>query len=542
MKYLSCLFFILIMMFLLFTDLFADVDLWKMFEQDFTSIKEYANPLYDVKEFNVTFKSPTGRVKKINGFWDGETNWKVRFCPDEIGIWTFSTSCSDEENTGLNDISGTFDCINQSGNLEIYTKGEITHPRGTYYLTYSDGTPFFWTACTAWNGALLSTEKEWDTYLQHRSEHGYTVIQFVTTQWRGCAANSRGQVAFEGSGYITLNVDFFKHLDSKVKRINDYGLVAAPVLLWALPFGQGMELSPGYYLPVREAVLLARYMVARYGGYHVIWILGGDGKYIDEFEQRWKNIGRGVFDDEHPGLVTMHPMGRSWTGDAFADEDWLDIIGYQSSHSNSRRTVDWINKGPMANEWYKLIPRPIINMEPNYEQIGFRITDTDVRNACYWSIFATPIAGITYGANGIWPWLREGEKILNHRHDPGTSTWRESIDFPGSIQIGYLAQFIKKLKWWRLKPAPELLVEQPGDKQFNHFISVVKTENNDLILAYVPVKSTFSLYNTQRLEYTGQWFDPVSNKYSKAEINCKDGLLEITSPNDADLILILKKK
>ena len=37
-----------------------------------------------------------------------------------------------------------------------------------------------------------------------------------------------------------------------------------------------------------------------------------------------------------------------------------------------------------------------------------------MRNASYWSILATPTAGITYGANGIWPWLREGEEILNH--------------------------------------------------------------------------------------------------------------------------------
>jgi len=542
MKNLSMMCFILIVFILFSTALFADVEIWDMFEHEFTSAGEYDNPLYNVKEFKIEFTSPCGRIKTINGFWDGGTRWKVRFCPDETGTWTFQSSCSDVKNDGLHNISGQFECVLNASKLDIYKKGVIIHPKGSYHLTYSDGTPFFWTACTAWNGALLSTEAEWDTYLQHRVEHGYNVIQFVTTQWRGCAANSLGQAAFEGSGYITLNVDFFKHLDGKVKRINEYGLVAAPVLLWALPVGQGMELSPGYYLPVREAVLLARYMVARYGGYHIIWVLGGDGKYVDDFEQRWKNIGRGVFGDEHPGLVTTHPMGRSWLGKAFADEEWLDIFGYQSSHSNAQRTVDWINKGPIANEWDKLPPRPVINMEPNYEEIHFKITDKDVRNACYWSIFAAPISGITYGANGIWPWLRKGETILNHRHAPGTSTWRESIDFPGSIQIGYLARFIRTLDWWRFKPAPELLVQQPGDKQFNHFISVVKTDNQNKILAYVPVKSTFSLYNRQHLEYEGQWFDPVVNKYLKAELNNSNGLLMISSPVDQDLILILSKK
>ena len=116
-------------------------------------------------------------------------------------------------------------------------------------------------------------------------------------------------------------------MDGKVDRINDYGLVAAPVLLWALPVGEGRHLSPGYALPLEEAVLLARYTVARYGAHHVIWTLGGDGRYAREYEQRWLEIGRRVFADDPPGLVSQHPHGRLWIGDNHAEEDWLDIVG-----------------------------------------------------------------------------------------------------------------------------------------------------------------------------------------------------------------------
>lgn len=515
---------------------------WMKFEKEFTSSKLYENSLYDVKKFVVHFTSPTDRVKRINGFWDGEKSWKVRFCPDELGTWNFTTECSDEKNIGLHHISGSFECVPHQSKLDIYTKGAIIRPKGSYYLTHADGTPFFWTACTAWNGALRSTEEEWPIYLKDRIENGYNVIQFVTTQWRGCATNSLKQVAFEGCGRIKLNVDFFKQLDHKVDQINEYGLVAAPVLLWALPFAKGRELSPGYYLPVREAVLLASYMVARYGGHHVIWILGGDGRYVDEFEQRWKNIGRSVFGDEHPGLVTLHPHGRSWIGRVYADENWLDIVGYQSSHSNAQRTVDWINKGPMAQDWDKIPAKPIINMEPNYEEIHFKITARDVRNACYWSLLAAPTAGITYGANGIWPWLREGENILNHENAIGTHPWYESIKFPGSKQIGYLAKFFRKLEWWRLKPAPEILVEQPGDEIYNHFVSVAKTNNHDLIVAYLPIQTTIQLFNPLDFSYEGEWFNPVKNKYSKAQVIQKTGTIEITLPENSDMVLVLRKE
>lgn len=518
------------------------VEKWHLFEQAFESSRNYQNPLYEVNSFKVLFQSPGGREITRNGFWDGGLSWKVRFCPDEVGTWTFRSACSDTSNSGLHGFAGSFECLPNTSQLEIYRRGVITRPRGGYYLSYGDGTPFFYTACTAWNGALLSTEEEWDTYLKNRVDNSYNTIQFVTTQWRGCAANSQGEVAFTGSGKIELNAGFFQHMDKKIQRINDYGLVAAPVLLWALPFADGTELSPGYYLPQREAILLAKYMVARFGGYHVIWILGGDGKYYGELEDRWKAIGRGVFAEEHPGLVTLHPHGRSWIGDIYADEEWMDIVGYQSSHSNAKGTVNWINTGPPAQRWDKIPARPVINLEPNYEQIRFLITAEDVRNASYWSLFATPPAGITYGANGIWPWLRKGDRILNHRDAPGTSPWYESIHFPGSKQIGYLNRFFRKLEWWKLIPANHLLVNQPGKRQYNHFVSVLATPERDVILVYIPHREEVALFNPAGYEYSAQWFNPETNEYSGGTVLFESGRIKFTSPREGDMVLVLKKE
>ena len=202
----------------------------------------------------------------------------------------------------------------------------------------------------------------------------------------------------------------------------------------------------------------------------------------------------------------------------------------------------FVCRGKLAG-WDKLPARPIMNLEPIYEEIRKNTTATDVRNASYWSLFATPISGITYGANGIWPWLREGEKILNHGDAPWTGTWRESLTLPGGVQIGYLSEFIQKFDWWNLKPAhQELLVEQPGDIVFNHFISVVKTDDYQTILAYIPVKSTFQLYNPLRVEYECKWFNPVTNEYSAAKALDNSGVLELTSPDESDYLLILTNR
>ena len=518
---------------------FTDAKKWMKYELSFKSSVEYENPVQDLRSLEITFTSPTGRLKTINCFWDGGTDWKARFMPDETGAWSFETKCSDLKNTGLHAKKGTFTCMNNNVIHDIYNHGPIINPEGTYHLSHADGTPFFYLACTAWNGALKSTKEEWDHYLQQRVRNNYNAIQLVTTQWRGCDKSSEGLVAFEGSGRIRINPEFFRVIDERIDRVNEFGLVAMPVVLWALQNGSGRELSPGYYLPDDQAIILARYIVARYGGNHVIWALGGDGVYTGTYEQRWKTIGRTVFDGKYQGIVAQHPCGRSWIGEVYKDEPWLDIVGYQSSHSNTEPTVNWITKGPMSQLWHQLPARPLINLEPNYEQIGLRITDRDVRNASYWSIFATPVSGLTYGANGIWPWLRKGEKILNHAPSEGTSTWKESIEFPGSVQMGYLAGFMRKFDWWKLYPAQALLAEQPGDKAFNHFVSVVKSVDNNIILAYIPVKQEIKIRKPLDAKYSVQWFDPVKNTYADGKA-VDDGLmLTINSPSEQDMVLVL---
>lgn len=515
----------------------GETPLWSKLELSFVSDKDYENPLYELQDFFATLTSPTGRTKKINGFWDGGRNFKIRFAPDELGTWTYNTTSSDEENTGLHQQAGQFDCVDNQSDLTLFQKGTIQRSKGDYHLSYADGTPFFFTACTAWNGALKSTEEEWENYLSHRVRNNYNVIQFVATQWREAKTDQYGEVAYTGSGKIALNPDFFKKIDEKVDRINAHGLVAAPVLLWALPVSSNREFSPGYYLPDAEAILLAKYMVARYGGNQVIWFLGGDGQYTDIYEQRWKTIGRGVFGEmQHPGVVAQHPRGSSWIGEIYKDEHWLDIVGYQSSHNNQQQVVDWINKGPMANLWDKLPARPLINLEPNYEEIGFKITAEDVRNASYWSIFATPLAGITYGGNGIWQWVQK-----DNSNQPGkTSPWYKTIDFPGSMQIGYLSNFVQQFNWWAFKPAPQLLMEQPGDDVFNHFIPLVANEDHSTLLAYTPVQQEIKIRNLKGLDYSARWFDPVNNKYVEANVISEDGFLTVTPPAAQDYVLVLK--
>jgi hypothetical protein len=182
-------------------------------------------------------------------------------------------------------------------------------------------------------------------------------------------------------------------------------------------------------------------------------------------------------------------------------------------------------------------------MEPNYEEIGFRISPEDVRNASYWSLFNAPTAGITYGHNGIWPWIESRDETpLNHRHDTGITPWNEAIDAPGSRQIGYLTNFMQQYTWWKLKPANHLLMSQPGDEQYDHFISVAATPESDLIMVYIPTQSRIGLRNPFDFNYSGQWFNPETNEKSRAKISVDGNMLTAESPREGDMVLVLQKK
>jgi len=520
----------------------AEVKLWTKFELELRSSKSYSEPLYEVANLTAIFQSPSARNKKIQAFWDGADSWKVRFAPDETGTWTYRTECSDQQNAGLHGQTGSFTVTRSTGPHALYAKGSLTRPPGRYHLAYADGTPFFWFADTAWNGALKATDEEWDLYLEDRVEKGFSAIQVVLSQWRGADSDLDGRTAFEGAGRIRVNPDFFKRLDRRIDRINEHGLIAAVVLLWALPVGQGRHLSPGYFLPEPEAILLARYMVARYGGNQVVWFLGGDGKYIDEYEQRWKTIGRGVFGrGEYQGLVAQHPQGRSWIGEVYKDESWLDTVGYQSSHSAAEGTVNWINRGPMAEKWDKLPARPLINLEPLYENNSGSNSD-DVRKACYWSVFATPVAGITYGAHAIWPWLKRGEKALNHSGVVSSASWQDSLSFPGVVQVSYLAQFMQRFRWWDLRPRhQELLVEQPGATNFRQFVSALANDDASTVLVYLPEKLSCRLRNPRLMTYKARWFDPIAGQDSAVADFGPGPILEIPSPFEKDAVLVLTR-
>ena len=103
-----------------------------------------------------------------------------------------------------------------------------------------------------------------------------------------------------------------------------------PVLLWANQAG-----DPGQALTEDQAVLLARYMVARWAAFPVLWILPGDSNYGDQKAPRWHRIGSTVSGHARHAPVALHCCGTHLPTEEFHDEKWCAVLGYQSGHGDT---------------------------------------------------------------------------------------------------------------------------------------------------------------------------------------------------------------
>ncbi len=515
---------------------------WTAFETTFTSTATYTNPPQQAT-LTATFTGPDGKTKTVDGFWDGGQTWRVRFAPDKPGSWKFQTTCSDTSNTGLNEKSGTFECSPPAGDTVFAQHGPLRVSVDGRYLVHADGTPFFWIADTAWNGPLKSTDEEWQQYIRERTRQKFTAVQWVTTQWRAAPDGDRlHQTAFSGRETIEIHPEFFQRLDRKVAALNRAGLLSVPVLLW-----DNKQTDPGQWLSVKQATLLAKYMVARWGADDVVWILAGDGRYQGLLANRWKEIGRGVFGDRPAAPVTLHPTGMQWYGDAFRDEYWLSILGYQSGHGDDDNTLRWLIDGPPSTAWHRYPYRPIINLEPAYENhLGYQShkphPPEDVRRAVYWSLLVSPTAGVSYGGHGVWGWDDGTKPPVDHPNTGTPLPWSKAILMPAAEQMAHVHDFFSQFDWWRLRPAPELVANQPGKTDPKRYIALARTEMRDVTVVYVPQDRTVELAMESLPPSPGiSWFDPRTGEKKPAVAVLGDKTIQLPAPEPiGDWLLLMQ--
>jgi hypothetical protein len=524
----------------------ASVARYARFDQTLESTVTYGNPVQETS-LTATFTAPDKTQSKVPGFWDGGAVWKIRFAPEQTGEWSYETTCSDASNKGLHRQKGTFTVTAAEGSSRFATHGPIRVAPGGRYFQHADGTPYFWMGDTAWNGPLLSTDSDWGHYLRERTAQKFTAVQFVATQFRAAPQGDLNQsLAYTGKEKITINPAFFQRMDKRVAAINEAGMLAVPVLLWAIGGGGNPQVNPGHSLPDDQAILLARYMVARWAGNAVSWILGGDGDYRGPKAERWRKIGRAVFGDIHHAPVTMHPGGMQWVWKEFIEEKWFDFLGYQSGHGDDDKTLKWITEGPLTEDWAKFPHKPILNLEPPYENhVAYQSkkphSATSVRRAMYWSLLGAPTAGITYGGHGVWGWDDGKTEPTDHAGTGVPLPWKQALTMPGAKEMAHLSEFFQSIDFGRLRPAPVAIVNQPGNQAPGRFVAAAKSDKRDLLVIYAPEDRTIEVKLDLMPESPNvTWVNPRTGERSPAVAVVTTSTCQFPTPAEGDWILFMK--
>lgn len=506
---------------------------WGRFEQSFKSSSNYGNPVQEAT-LSVTFTSPAGEKREVFGFWDGGRTWRVRFSPDQLGRWTYTTRCSDRGNAGLDGQGGAFLCTSPVGSSRFSQHGPIRVARDNRHLEHADGTPFFWMADTTWDGLRVAERRDFEFYALTRANQGFTAIQWAVAP----GANPNGESAYGGfPERIAINPEYFQQLDPKVEMLSHIGLLSVIAPLIELE-GVAVNMLP---LADDQAAVLGRYIMARYGAEPVAWLLAFDGDAQAKKVNRWKSIGQAMFGQGWHAPVVLFTGQTAWVLDEFRSQNWVDAFGFQSVTDTSEAGLQWSFAGPLETAWTKAPVRPMISFTPPENGLSAsgkkRFSPEEVRQAAYWGLFMAPPAGISYAAQGVSNW--DSSVTGDKSAAPGTDLplWKKSMFMPAAKQLGVLGGLMEAIDFWRLEPQPGLLLSQPADS--NRHVAALATTSKDLVLIYTPQEQNLAL-KSDSLPTSPKmtWLNPRSGQQSP-EVTLINGM-EVRPPGSGDWLLIVK--
>ncbi|MCL1793371.1 MAG: DUF4038 domain-containing protein [Oscillospiraceae bacterium] len=492
-------------------------------------------------EFDVTFSSENGEKLVVPGFWDGGNTWKVRFAPTEIGKWSYATAFSDMGDAGLHDVKGAIKCVEYEGELDIYKHGFIKAAQGNRHFAHADETPFFYLGDTHWSMPSEPFETMFVSIVDDRAKKGFTVYQSEPLGAKYNLADGFGKSALDG----------FRDLDRRFEYIAKAGLVHANAqLFFASELGWNRSAYSDEYIKK-----LARYWVARYGAYPVMWTTaqecdkdfyyGRDNPWFDSETNPWKIVFNAIHECDpynHPQTAHQENTGSTRAENSSFRElpghDWF--AAQWSPQLNARLDFripeEYWNSGKIT-----------VNYEGRYENLWTKEFGARVQA---WTAYLNGMAGHGYGAVDIW--------LYNSSYDTDTTSddgidkitpddkavkWDVSMNFDASRQMGYMKQFFIALEWWKLVP------HFGGQIYFSPakaaFYSIASDGDEVIVIYFYQTKGngTGILTNLPDANYSFSWFDPATGNY-EAEGNFapSNGSYDIgEKPSGGDLVFLAKK-
>ena len=262
------------------------------------------------------------RSVKVDGFYDGDGRYVVRFMPDETGVWSYSTQ------------SDVLALEGRTGRFTATTPGAGNHGpvgvSGTIHFAYADGSAYYpiGTTCYAWN------KNEPQFYPFPRSAEGV-------------------------NDYSRFDPAFFRHLEQRIKDLQELGLEADLILFH--PYDRW-----GYQSMSAETDdRYLRYTIARLASFrNVWWSLANEYDFMKAKQTSdWDRFFRIVTEsDPYSHLRSIHHSGPMYD----PSKPWVTHLSVQSSEME--KAAVWLQefKKPVIYDECKYEPRRDVSRSPRH--------------------------------------------------------------------------------------------------------------------------------------------------------------------------------
>ena len=525
------------------------VPLYRLFEASVSNNNAYQNRFADV-ELLVTYQAPSGRRLEFRGFFDGDGDgggnaqsgkiWKMRFMPDETGIWQYEYRWSDGSPGG----KGSFSCTAEGagkGVLQAYKENP-------HWFAYNGTEPVYLKSYYETGHGSIGQDFDWirEHVYGRLIEHGYNHLQvnwllslccFGQYYKDGPAPETMDLTLYqEGKASSTMNLEAWKRMEQHLGFLNskDVG-----VHMFLGVDGSRNDGPAWTALSAEEKDFYVRYMVARLApyanlaGWNYVWEVPGDredqelgfARLISQYDI-FNHLR--TYEDEFPR--EHHYTLPEYT---FAAIENHQIAAPQKSLERHLWRDAWTHHMACLLGY---AGKPVFMSEGNalwrrywHERTG--ATQDDLRRSAWacatagasftWNGHASEYELYAYGPEGL-PFSEDNEFKLSERYvDILTKVLRNEVDF------------------YRMRPHDELLANQQALRVY------ALSEPGQQYLVFAPDGENFALHLEAGTYSRCCWIDSkTGEKQALPQVQNAgpEQAKAFTPPNkDTDWVLVIRR-
>jgi hypothetical protein len=491
---------------------------FEMIQLSLNSEKKYFNPFTDVEVF-CRLVSPVGEEKIVQGFYDGENTWKIRFTPTVEGIWTYKT-------------------YSLLANKDFDTEGELiveesleaekgflrAVPGKGWGLEFDNGEAVMVIGDTMYNiyGVAHGGSDIVNT-LKRRKEQGFNMIRvrvpvsnfhptFPVSTWQKRPTWLWGGSA-ECPEYGSFNLEYFKTVDEVMLLLEELGMGAEVILeawLFERPFNDRNNFIPEYeelyikYVTARLSAYKSVYMWTTANEYNLYPKLDPNMNYVSErYAKRLARIIREADIHGHPIAVhvTQSEKMEPSFKERFRHITDVDILLLQTWGARDEDSNWDLAKGIDEDIETHCTGSNKVNILAEY---GYEDFPSSKRSPDW-------MVGLSaeHNRRGAWRGAMMGVHVISGFENTWGVYFTDEMEPSGAGEFIYLKKFFSEVVDFQEFTPNRTVLNSDSEKDRFRGCKTLCMSNRDSssILAYLPAGGTCELSISDKFSISAEWYD-----------------------------------